>query len=212
MCTLWQTLHARLIAATYDAAMGRSERRCLKGWRAELLAEARGDLLEIGAGTGLNLAHYPRDARLTLSEPDPWMRRRLTRRIASGPYAATPVLPRSAEQLDLAEASFDTVVSTLVLCSVSDLTATLGQLHRLLRPGGRLLYLEHIVAAQPRLRRWQQRIEPLWSLCAGGCRLTRDTPAALEAAGFSIASQREEGICGAPAFVRRSVRGLAYKA
>lgn len=211
MCRVLRNVRNRLIAATYNFAMAASERRCLQHWRAELLTAARGNLLEIGAGTGLNLRHYPADIQLTLSEPDPWMRQQLKQRIAHGSYTAAPILPQTLEQLSLDDGSFDTIVSTLVLCSVPDQAAGLQRLHRLLRPGGRLLYLEHIISDEPRTRRRQQRLEPLWSLCAGGCRLTRDTPAALEAAGFSIISQKEERICGAPAFVRRCVRGIACK-
>ncbi len=177
--------HDRLFAAVYDPILAGAERAGLAEVRAELLAEAGGRTLEIGAGTGANLAHVPPAVtELTLVEPSEGMRVRLMRRVANEPHLPpTVVLPGDAAALPLADASMDTVVSTLVLCSVGDLPATLAEIERVLAPGGRLLLLEH-VAGHGRTRRIQGAIDPLWRVLAQGCRLVRDTRAALEQAGF----------------------------
>jgi len=177
--------HDRLFAAAYDPILAGVERAGLAAVRAELLAEARGRTLEIGAGTGANLAHLPPSVtELTLVEPSEGMRTRLTRRVASeADLPPTVVLPGDAARLPLPDASMDTVVSTLVLCSVADLPATLAELDRVLAPGGRLLLLEHVVG-HGRTRRIQRAIDPVWRVVAQGCRLVRDTRGALEQAGF----------------------------
>ncbi len=152
--------------------------------RARLLAGARGAVLEVGGGTGANLAHYRNVDRVTVVEPDPYMRKKL------GPKAVAAGVPvevsaAGAEALPFPNASFDTVVSTLVLCTVPDQALALGEIRRVLRPGGRLLFIEHVRAAGPTAR-WQDRIEPLWGRLLGGCHPNRDTVAAIERAGFEI--------------------------
>jgi ubiquinone/menaquinone biosynthesis C-methylase UbiE len=212
MVKTFRTIRSYLLARFYDRAMAGVEKRCLGVWRHELLHRAQGDLLEIGAGTGLNLQYYPLERlRVWLSEPDRLMRRQLARKTANLPDGRIQLKPWPAETIAMPDASFDTIVSTLVLCSVDDLAASLEEIFRLLRPGGRLLFLEHIIAEQPRLRRWQQRIEPFWSCCAGNCRLTRDTAAAICAAGLEMEQLTEAPLCGAPAFVNRTIRGSARK-
>jgi len=177
--------HDRLFAAAYDPILAGVERAGLAEVRAELLGQARGRTLEIGAGTGANLAHIPAAVTgLTLIEPSDGMRARLIRRVAGEAHLPpTVVLPGDAARLPLADASIDTVVSTLVLCSVSDLPATLTEIDRVLAPGGRLLLLEH-VAGHGRTERIQRAIDPVWRVVAQGCRLVRDTRGALERAGF----------------------------
>ncbi len=204
-------IRSLLMAASYDLLMNSTEQRCLSAWRRDLLGAARGDLLEIGAGTGLNLAYYPdRTASLTLSEPDPYMRRKLKEKLA-GQLRPVTLAPWVAEDIALPDSSFDTVVSTLVLCSVGCLRSSLQEIYRILRPGGQLLFMEHIVSDHPGTRRWQKRLEPAWSLCAGDCRLTRDTGSAITAAGLIIEQLREEAMVGTPAFVSRTIRGVARK-
>ena len=139
------------------------------------------------------------------------MLRRLRNKIAEDSQRRIRLHNWRAEAIELPEASVDTVVATLVLCSVADLAASLQELYRLLRPGGQLLFLEHVRAVQPRTRLWQRRLEPYWSCCAGGCLLTRQTDHAIRAAGFAIEDLIDEPICGAPAFVSRSLRGRAVK-
>src|SRR5215470_5795185 len=134
-----------LLSKIYDALMRGSEEACLAAWRADLLAEATGDILEIGAGTGANLPHYRSPRRLVLAEPDRHMRRRLARRLDETGRAAE-IVDASADALPFAAGSFDGVVATLVLCSVDDQGVTLGEIRRVLRPAGRLFFLEHVAA------------------------------------------------------------------
>ena len=200
-----------MLAHAYDWAMRRSERLCLRAWRAELLANARGQVLEIGAGTGSNLQHYPAQLELILSEPDRHMRGKLQQRLTQTGSNQPQLTDWDAAAVELPDNSIDTIVSTLVLCSVKDLPDSLAELYRLLRPGGTLLFLEHVVSPQASTRRWQQRIEPFWSYCCGNCHLTRDTGSAIEAAGLQITSMTEAELVSAPAFVRRTIRGMAIK-
>ncbi len=199
------------MAQSYDWAMRKTEQRCLNQWRRELLSQATGALLEIGAGTGINLPHYPANlSKMTLSEPDPQMRRKLSRKLGVK-YQHVEIAHWGAEQIELPDHSVDTIVSSLVLCSVSDQQQALKELHRLLRPGGQLLFLEHIIAAEAKTVRWQKRIEPVWKRCSGNCHLTRDTLRNIEATGLQIEHLNEANIVGAPAILQRTVRGRARK-
>lgn len=199
----------------YDRMMAKTEAACLADWRAGVLADLDGEVLEIGAGTGHNLAHYTGAvARLVLSEPDPAMRVRLERRLAVDGVRAplVEVLDAAADRLPFADASFDAVVSTLVLCSVPDQPATLAEIRRVLRPGGRLAYIEHVAATdRPDRERLQRRIEPVWRLFAGGCRLTRATGDAIVAAGFEPGAVTRESMRRTVPWVRPSVRGVARR-
>ena len=151
-----------------------------------MLAGAQGDVVEIGAGTGANLAHYPPAVgRLVLVEPDPTMADQLERKVAEARRAAE-VARAAAEALPFPDASFDTAVFTLVLCTVPDPQAALAEARRVLRPKGRLLFIEHVRAESPRRARWQDRLERPWRFAFGGCHPNRDTGAAITAAGFAI--------------------------
>ncbi len=207
-----QKIRSYLIAKSYDYAMRNTEKNCLHGWRQELLSQASGDLLEIGAGTGVNLPHYPAAVtRIVLSEPDAQMRKSLKRKTAQMQCDRCNITHWGAEAADAADASFDTIVSTLVLCSVPSLDNSLKEIYRLLRPNGILIFLEHIISDHPQILIWQRRIEPFWSLCAGDCRLTRDTAPAIQANGLHIEQITESPMSGAPAFVCRTIRGTARK-
>lgn len=173
-----------VFAALYDRLGGAAERKWMGERRARLLAGARGAVLEIGGGTGANLPHYRNVERVTVSEPDPFMRRRLRPKLEAA-LVPVEVSEAGAEALTFPDGSFDTVVSTLVLCTVPDQGAALDEIRRVLRPGGRLLFIEH-VRAEGSTARWQDRIEPLWGRLFGGCHPNRDTVAAIEAAGFEI--------------------------
>lgn len=204
-------LRAFFQATVYDRMMAKSERLCLAEWRTELLAPLSGEVLEIGSGTGVNLQFYPRDlTRLLLSEPDPHMRGKLEQRLADSPFPTVEILSSAAEQHELPDASFDHIVSTLVLCSVSDLEKTLQEIMRLLRPGGSLVLLEHVCSADSDLLQLQRRLEPFWKWFAGNCHLTRNTAARLEQAGFVTALQQVE-MRGAPGFVRPVIMGRALR-
>jgi ubiquinone/menaquinone biosynthesis C-methylase UbiE len=173
-----------IFAALYDSISASMERRWMGGRRRRLLAGARGAVLEIGGGTGANLAHYRYVDRVVVAEPDPFMRRRLAQKLTDA-RVPVEVSAAGAEELPFPDGSFDTVVSTLVLCTVPDQESALDEVRRILRPGGRLLFIEHVRAAGSTAR-WQDRLEPLWGRLLGGCHPNRDTVLAIEEAGFEI--------------------------
>jgi ubiquinone/menaquinone biosynthesis C-methylase UbiE len=175
-----------IFAALYDPIGASKERRWMGGRRRRLLAGARGVVLEIGGGTGANLAHYRDVDRVVVAEPDPFMRRRLARKLEDA-RVPVEISAAGAEELPFPDGSFDTVVSTLVLCTVPDQESALDEVRRVLRPGGRLLFIEH-VRAEGSAARWQDRLGPLWGHLFGGCHLDRDTVTAIEEAGFEIDS------------------------
>jgi SAM-dependent methyltransferase len=174
----------RVFAALYDRFGDSMERRWMGGRRKRLLRGARGAVLEIGGGTGANLPYYGDVDRVTVVEPDPFMRKRLLpkSRVARVPVEVSAA---GAEVLPFPDGSFDTVVSTLVLCTVPDQGLALGEIRRVLRPDGRLLFIEH-VRASGSMTRWQDRIEPLWRRLLAGCHPNRDTVAAMGRAGFEL--------------------------
>jgi len=205
-------LRAFFMASFYDLAMHNVEKRCLAQWRSELLSPLRGDVLEIGTGTGINLHYYSRRLnRLVLSEPDPHMRAKLRNRISGSAHEQAEVTGCSAEKFDYPDASFDHIVSTLVLCSVHDVDETLQELKRLLKPGGSLVFLEHVRAERdPALLKVQRKLEPIWKWCAGNCHLTRPTVQSLQQVGFETRLQQVE-MKGAPFFVRPMIKGVAIR-
>lgn len=203
---------SRLTATFYNRLMFNIEQRCLRAWRTSLLAEIKGDALEIGAGTGLTLPCYPEAvSHLTLSEPDRHMRDQLLR-VANRHPLPTTVLDSPGESLPLPSGSFDAVILCLVLCSVSDPLKVLSEASRLLKPEGQLYFIEHVSAPIGSSRqRWQQRIEPLWKRVAGNCHLTRQTEQTIIASGFSFEQIHRQEMRPAPPFVRPTIRGIARK-
>lgn len=198
-----------LSARLYDAVLSLAERRALRDWRAELLTGAVGDVLEIGAGTGANLHWYPAQVRrLLLLEPDAAMRELLIRRAP----ATASVLAGNARRLPIATSSVDTVVSTLVLCSVGDVDQALAEVRRVLRPDGRLLLLEHVAAPSgTRTRAAQHLLTPGWSRIAGGCSLERDTRAALSRSGFDTAGLHDDLLPVPLPVIRPVLRGTVLR-
>jgi ubiquinone/menaquinone biosynthesis C-methylase UbiE len=206
-----------LMAKVYDRVMAGIEDGGARTWRAELVSDLDGDVLEIGAGTGANVAHYPATVtRLVLSEPDRHMRIQLEERVrevqeASEGAAHVEVVDAGAGQMPFPDESFDAVVSTLVLCTVPDQGTALAEIHRVLRPGGRLVLLEHVAAThKPKRLRWQRRIEPVWKHVAGGCHLTRTTGEAV-AERFDAPDLTRESLRKAAPIMRFTVRGTATK-
>ena len=175
---------ARAFAALYDPSLWVGERAGMRRHRHDLLARARGQTLEIGSGTGLNLVHYPHDLDgLVLAEPDPSMRKRLERAVRRSERDAR-VIDAGAEQLPFADATIDTVVSTLVLCTVDAPEEALREIARVLRPDGQLLFIEHVRSDSPTLARWQDRLARPWQRFAEGCRCNRATLELMDACGF----------------------------
>jgi ubiquinone/menaquinone biosynthesis C-methylase UbiE len=174
-----------VFATIYNPILLSGEVSGMRRMRRELLAEAHGSVLEIGAGTGLNLRHYPGAVKeLTITEPDDAMFARLSKAAASSALSPS-VVQAPAEKLPFADDSFDTVVSTLVLCTVGDVPATLAEIRRVLRPGGKLLLIEHVQAAEgKKLRAAQNKLHDPWKSFACGCHCNLDTDQLLAAAGF----------------------------
>ncbi len=195
-------------AALYDAFGRRFERTVGARLRRAELAPSRGRVLEIGAGTGANLPHYPGGLdELVVTEPDAAMLKRLRRRAAEQGRAS--VVQASAQALPFNDASFDTVVATAVLCSVPSQAETLREVRRVLRPGGQFLFAEHVRADDPRRARRQDRLERPWSFVASGCHPNRDTLAAIEAAGFEVQELERSELPMGPKLVRPYILGRA---
>ncbi len=196
----------------YDRFLLPAEEACLKDWRRDLLKNVYGDVLEIGAGTGLNLEHYPGSVgSLVLSEPDKHMREQLNKKIPAMKQRVT-VSTGTAEEIDAENESYDFVVASLVCCSVINLESALLEIRRVLKPGGRLVFLEHVAAqAGTKRRRWQNLINPFWRRLAGNCHLNRETESAILAAGFEILEIKRESMRKAMPVVRPTIRGIAVK-
>jgi ubiquinone/menaquinone biosynthesis C-methylase UbiE len=198
----------RVFAVLYDPVLWLGEIAGMRRRRRALLAEAVGRVVEIGAGTGLNAAHYP-DAvdELVLSEPEPGMRRKLEHRLHRSGRAAS-VVDATADRLPVADASVDTIVSTLVLCTVDDPERALLEIARVLRPGGGLLFIEHVRANSPLLAALQDTLMRPWRGFAGGCVCNRRTVELMRSCGFSV--EADDAVWrGMPAVVRPVVVGRA---
>jgi ubiquinone/menaquinone biosynthesis C-methylase UbiE len=198
-----------LFASLYDVTTSAIEAAGLGEHRRNLLAGAKGSVLEIGAGTGVNVALYgDRVDELTVTEPEPAMIHRLERRIRQHAQGAL-VLRAPAEDLPFANDAFDVAVSTLVLCTVDDQPRALRELHRVLRPGGALLFIEHIRAEQPRLARWQDRLNGVNRVLGHGCNCNRPTLHQISSAGFTVRHVEHHTLHKASPIVRPLVVGTA---
>ncbi len=176
----------RVMALLYDPFVGMGELVGMRRRRRALLADARGRVVEIGAGTGLNLRHYPGDIdELVITEPEPGMRRKLARRLERVGHTAR-IVDASALRLPFADASVDTVVSTLVLCTVGDPRGALREISRVLRPGGQLLFIEHIRSESRLLAALQDMLLRPWRGFAGGCVCNRATVELMRDCGFAV--------------------------
>jgi ubiquinone/menaquinone biosynthesis C-methylase UbiE len=202
------SLRRRFFALTYDRQVAKVEQAGLRAMREGLLANAGGEVLEVGGGTGANLPHYgPGVESLTITEPDPAMLRRLERRVQEE-APQTNVVKAPAEDLPFADNSFDVAVSTLVLCGVDDQSRALRELRRVLRPGGRLIFIEHVRSDEPGLARWQDRLNGLNKFVAC-CDCNRRTLDSIKAEGFEVTKVDHTELKKVPPFVRPLVVGTA---
>ncbi len=211
MGRIYDATWGRAFSALYDRGLRATEAAGLARMRAELLAEAGGRVVELGAGTGANLEHYPEVEELVLVEPDPHMTKRLRGRLAASGRTAT-IVEAPAERMPFEPASFDTAVVTLVLCTVPDPVATVAEIARVLKPGGRLLFLEHVRAEDPGLARRQDQLERPWRFFADGCHCNRDTVALLAASRFELGEIERDRTPKALPIVEPLVRGSAVLA
>lgn len=209
MGRLYDATWGRGWAALYDWCLKGTEEAGLREMRQELLSGARGRVVELGAGTGVNLELYPEGLEeLAMAEPDPHMAKRLRAKAAESPREAT-IVEAPAERLPFDDAHFDTAVATLVFCTIPDPQAALAELRRVLKPGGRLIFLEHVRAEDPGLARWQDRLERPWRFLGDGCHCNRDTVATIAAAGFELGTVDRDELPKAPPIVRPLARGTA---
>lgn len=193
----------------YDPLLALPERLHFGARRRELLAGTEGRVLELGAGTGANLPHYPDHVELVLSEPDDGMRALLASKAERRPR--TRVEDAKGESLPHPDASFDVVVATLVLCSVRDPGQVVGEIRRVLRNGGRFLFLEH-VASEGWRGSLQRGLDPVWQEVAGHCHLHRDPLPFLRETGFDVRNVRVDRPWVVPPFLQPILSGEAVRA
>jgi ubiquinone/menaquinone biosynthesis C-methylase UbiE len=209
MGRIYDATWGRGFSALYDRMVSATEEAGLRERRREVLAGARGRTIDIGAGTGANLGLFPDDLeQLVMAEPDPHMTKRLRRKIAETGSSAE-LVEAPAEKLPFEDSSFDTAVFTLVLCTVPDPAAALAEAARVLRPGGQLLFVEHVRAEDLGLARWQDRLEKPWRFCGDGCHCNRDTVANIEASPLTVEHVEHGRMPKAPPLVRPLVWGRA---
>ena len=197
-----------IFAALYDVIQALAERKFLRPHRAYLVGAATGRILDVGSGTGANFPLFSVQAEVVAIEPDPHMLRRAQAH-ADRLERSIKLLAEGAEQLPFPDVSFDVAVATLVFCTIPDPGRALGELRRVLRPGGQLRFLEHVRAKTPGWQRFQDVVTPLWKRIGAGCHPNRDTVAAIERAGFRI--EELHHYAHGPYPVRPFVRGVAVR-
>jgi ubiquinone/menaquinone biosynthesis C-methylase UbiE len=199
---LFARVYAR-VGPLLDAEIGDHRRR--------LLAGLTGRVLEVGAGNGLNFPHYPITVgEVEAVEPEPYLRRQA---LAAASQAPVPVrvVDGTAEALPAPDGAFDAVVASLVLCTVADPQQALAEARRVLRSGGELRFYEHVRATDPRLARWQDRLQRPWGWLVGGCHPNRDTAAAITAAGLRLVQLDRFDLPAMPPLARPHVLGVAQR-
>jgi ubiquinone/menaquinone biosynthesis C-methylase UbiE len=200
-----------VFARGFDRFNRRSEDAGLREKRRELLTRARGRTVEIGAGTGGNIGLYPESGvDLVLTEPDAHMRHQLERKLAALGRRAE-VVEAGGERLPFPDASVDTVVATLAFCTIPDPSRALAEIERVLKPDGRLLFLEHVRSPDPDAARWQDRLERPWGWFGRGCHPNRDTLATIESSGLELVDVDHGRIDKVPPIVRPLIVGEARR-
>ncbi len=213
--SIYDATWGRVFAALYERMLAASEDAGLRERRREIVGRAGGRTVEIGAGSGLNLPYYG-DAvtELIATEPFEPMARQLRQKLDARPDDGPPitVIETPADRLPTDDDSVDTVVCTLVLCTVDDPAATLAEIDRVLKPGGQLLFLEHVRSDDPGVARWQDRLMRPWKAIGHGCRCNRDTVANIAASSLKLDDVEHGKVPKAPAIVEPLVWGSAVKA
>jgi ubiquinone/menaquinone biosynthesis C-methylase UbiE len=198
-----------VIGWLYDLLARRAERAGIGQLRHDLLAGLEGEVIEIGSGTGASLPYYERATRVVAVEPDASMAKRLPAKVEEAKVPVEVVSAR-AQALPFSDESFDAAVAAFVLCSVEDQGDVLAEARRVLRPGGKLVLLEHVLG-EGGTARWQNRLTPLHKRMAGNCHLNRDTRAAVERGGFEVAGVESTLLPGTHPLVRPGIQGVAIK-
>jgi ubiquinone/menaquinone biosynthesis C-methylase UbiE len=212
MGRIYDATCGRFFSAIYDRMLAGTEDAGLRETRRQALSAAQGRTIDVGAGTGANIGLYPAAVtELVFAEPDPHMLKRLRPKLAEAGTEAE-VVAAAAERLPFEDSSFDTAVFTLVLCTVPDPAAALAEAARILRPGGRLLFVEHVRSQDPKRARWQDRLERPWRFCGDGCHCNRDTVATIEASPFAVEEVERGELPKAPPIVRPLASGRARRA
>jgi ubiquinone/menaquinone biosynthesis C-methylase UbiE len=211
MGTIYNATWGRAFAALYDRGLRATEEGGLRQMRRELLSQAGGRTIDLGAGTGVNLDLFPETVSdLVMAEPDPHMLKQL--RVKAAGRGGVEISGASAQELPFADDSFDTAVFTLVLCTVPDPAAALRETARVLKPGGKLLFIEHVRAGEAGLAGWQDRFEKPWRFLADGCHCNRDTVAIIEASPLRLERVEQGRLPKAPSIVRPLASGSAVAA
>jgi ubiquinone/menaquinone biosynthesis C-methylase UbiE len=209
MGRIYDATWGRAFSALYDRGLKATEGAGLREMRRQVLSGAEGRTLDVGAGTGANLGLFPEAVtELVLAEPDPHMLKQLRAKVEEG-RAEAEVVAAAAERLPFADASFDSAVFTLVLCTVPDPAAALAEVSRVLRPGGKVLFIEHVRSRDPDLARWQDRLERPWRFLGDGCHCNRDTIATIESSPLTLEKVERDRLPKSPPIVRPLVRGCA---
>jgi SAM-dependent methyltransferase len=209
MGRLYDATCGRFFAAIYDRQLSGAEDAGLAEMRRELLSQASGRTIDLGAGTGANLPLYPAAVtELVLLEPGQHMARKLRRKLDEARPRAE-IVEAPAERLPFEDSSFDTAVFTLVLCTIPDPDAALREAARVLKPEGKALFLEHVRSPDAGLSRWQDRLETPWRFCADGCHCNRDTLAAIESSPLNVERVERGVMPKAPPIVTPLLVGAA---
>jgi ubiquinone/menaquinone biosynthesis C-methylase UbiE len=185
--------------------------KALKEERARCLQDVKGVVLEIGFGTGLNLPHYPRAVTKVIGvDPSETSATLARKRIATSPFPVETI-GLSAEKLPVPDASFESIVSTFTLCTIPDVSGALLEVRRALAPSGRFFFVEHGLAEDPKVERWQQRLNATNQKILGGCNLNRPIVALIEQAGFEVERLEKGYMKDAPKFAGFLYRGVAKR-